>query len=175
MAYAQSMLELANEQNQAEALGDELGALRQLISENPSFQEILTNPSISTDERAHLLGNTFRDRISPLLFSTLGVLNQKNRLGLLEQVAQGYDELLRRQLGRIEVDITVARELSADQLEKARGDISKALGKDAVIRQHVDEAVIGGAVLQVGDKLIDASVRYQLEAMREQMLAAAPR
>ena len=175
MAYAQSMLELANEQNQAEALGDELNALRQLISENPSFQEILTNPSISTDERAHLLGNTFRDRISPLLFSTLGVLNQKNRLGLLEQVAQGYDELLRRQLGRIEVDITVARELSADQLEKARGDISQALGKDAVIRQHVDEAVIGGAVLQVGDKLIDASVRYQLEAMREQMLAAAPR
>lgn len=175
LAYAQSLLELANEQNQADAIGGELKALRQLVADNPSFREVLSNPSISIEERTGLLDNTFRGKVSSLVFSTLGVLNRKNRLGLLEEVAQGYDDLLGKQLGRVEVDITVARELSADQLEKARAEISKALGKDAIIHQHVDENVIGGAILRVGDRLIDASVRYQLAAMREKMLAAAPR
>ena len=50
-----------------------------------------------------------------------------------------------------------------------------ALGKDAVVHQYVDEAIIGGLVIRVGDKLIDASVRNQLSAMRQQLLAAAPK
>jgi F-type H+-transporting ATPase subunit delta len=175
LAYAQSVLELANEQKQAEAIGAELATIKQLVDENPSFREVLSNPAISVEERARLLSNLFRGKASPLVFNLLGVLNEKNRLALLPQVAQGYGDLLDEQLGKVEVDITVARKLSPEQLEKARQRISAALGRDAVIHQYVDENVIGGAVLRVGDKLIDASVRYQLQAMKEQLLAAAPK
>ena len=175
LAYAQSLLELATEQNQAEAIGQELAVLRQLVDENPSFREVLSNPSVSVDERAKLLDRIFRGSLSPLLFSTLGVMNQKNRLGLLSQIAQGYDDLLGEQLGKVEVDVTVAQKLSAEQLETARKQIGQALGRDAVIHQYVDDQIIGGVVLRVGDKLIDASVRYQLQAMKEQLLAAAPK
>src|SRR5688500_3302753 len=110
LAYAKSLLELANEQNQAEAVGQELAALKQLVQENPSFSDVLTNPAISIDDRSKLLSNLFRGKASPLVFNTLGVLNEKNRLGLLAEIAQGYDDLLGEQLGRVEVDITVARE-----------------------------------------------------------------
>jgi F-type H+-transporting ATPase subunit delta len=175
LTYAQSLLELANEQKQAESIGQELAALRQLVDENPSFREVLTNPAISIEERSKLLSNLFRGKASPLVFNTLGVLNEKNRLGLVSQIAQGYDDLLDEQLGKVEVDITVARKLSPEQLENARRQIGAALKRDAVIHQYVDENVIGGAVLRVGDKLIDASVRYQLHAMKEQLLAAAPK
>ena len=51
----------------------------------------------------------------------------------------------------------------------------KALKREAVVHTYVDDSIIGGLVLRVGDKLIDASVRYQLQAMKEQMLAAAPK
>ena len=175
LAYAQSLLELATEQNQAEAIGQELAVLRQLVDENASFREILSNPAVSVDERAKLLDRSFRGNLSPLLFNTLGVMNHKNRLGLLGQVAQGYGDLLDEQLGKVEVDMTVAQKLSPEQLESARAKISQALGRDAVIHQYVDDQIIGGAVLRVGDKLIDASVRYQLQAMKEQLLAAAPK
>src|SRR5438874_12855005 len=99
LAYAQSLLELANERKQAESISQELAALRQLVNENPSFREVLTNPAISHDERAGLLGKVFRNSVSELVFNTLGVLNQKNRLGLLAQISQGYDDLLDEQLG----------------------------------------------------------------------------
>ena len=106
--YAQSILELANEQNQAEPIGQELASLKQIIDENPQIREVFTNPAISADERDQLLQRVFKNNLAPLLFNTLGVLNQHNRLGLLSQIAQAYDELLDKQLGKIEVDLTVA-------------------------------------------------------------------
>ena len=175
LAYSQSILDLANDQKQAEAIGQELAALRQIVDENPSFREVLTNPAISTGEREKLLERIFKGKVSTLLFNTLGVMNEKNRLGLISQIAQGYSDLLDDQLGKVEVDLTVAQKLSPEQLEQARQQISHTLGRDAVVHQYVDDGVLGGMIVRVGDKLIDASVRYQLQAMKEQMLAAAPK
>ena len=175
LAYAQSLLELANERKQAEPIGQELAAVRQLVEENPSFAEILTNPSVSIDERARLLDKVFRHKASDLVFNTLGVLNRKNRLRLIAQISRGYDDLLDEQLGKVEVDLTVAQKLTPEQLEQARQRVGKALGREAVVHQYVDPDVLGGVVLRVGDKLIDASVRYQLKALKEQLLAAAPK
>jgi F-type H+-transporting ATPase subunit delta len=175
VSYAQSILQLANESQQAEGISEELDRLATIIEENPSFREVLTNPSISHDERQQLLDRIFRGKISTLLFNTLGVLNQKNRLGLIEQIAQAYDDLLQQQLGKVEVDLTVAQKLDADQLEQARQRIGQAIGRDPVIYQYVDEDIIGGMIIRVGDKLIDASVRNQLAAMRDQLLASAPK
>src|SRR5256885_2233129 len=62
----------------------------------------------------------------------------------------------------------------ADEKQQARA-ISQALKKDAIVHQYVDEKIIGGMVLRVDDKLIDASVKSQLEAMKRQLLAATPR
>jgi F-type H+-transporting ATPase subunit delta len=175
LAYAQSILDLANDQKQAEPIGLELAALRQIVDENPAFREVLTNPAISTNEREQVLERIFKGKIAPLLFNTLGVMNQKNRLGLISQIAQGYSDLLDEQLGKVEVDLTVAQKLSPEQLEQARQQISHTLGRDAVVHQYVDDGVLGGMIVRVGDKLIDASVRYQLQAMKAQMLAAAPK
>ena len=175
VTYAQSVLQLANEQSQAEATGEELSAMKQILDENPSVREVFTNPSISAEEREQILERVFKGKIAPLIYNTMGVLNAHNRLGLLGQIAQAYDDLLDQQLGKIEVDLTVAQKLEPQQLEQARRRISEALGRDAVVHQYVDENIIGGMIVRVGDKLIDASVRYQLAAMRKVLLESAPK
>src|SRR4051794_3407128 len=101
VAYAQSVLDLANQNGQAEAIGEELAGLKQIVEENPSFREVLTNPSISEFDRGQLLDRVFRSQVSPLLFNTLGVLNQHGRLGLIDQIASAYDELLDQQVGKV--------------------------------------------------------------------------
>jgi F-type H+-transporting ATPase subunit delta len=93
-------------------------------------------------------------------------------MGKIEEIARAYDELLDERLGKIEVDVTVAQRLGPDQLEQVRRSVSAALKKDAVVHQYVDESIIGGLVLRVQDRLIDASVRAQLEGMRRRMLGA---
>jgi F-type H+-transporting ATPase subunit delta len=174
-SYAQSLLELANEKTEAEPLGQQLADVRKIVEENPSAGEMFANPSVSIEERARLLDKVFRNNVSPLIFNLLGVMNQHGRLGLISQVAESYDDLLDEQLGKIEVDLIVAQKLSPDQLETAKKKITQALGKDAVLHQYVDDQIIGGMVIRVGDKLIDASVRNQLEMMKQQLLAAAPK
>ena len=173
--YARSLLELAQERNQAESIGKDLAGIAEVVKTNPTFSAFLRDPGINLAERARVIDTVLKPKIDPLLANFLGVLNVRNRLGLLEQIASTYDDLLDEAMGKIEVDVTTAQRLSPEELEQVREKISAALKKDAIIHQYVDESIIGGLVLRVGDKLIDASVETQLQTIKRQLLAARPR
>jgi F-type H+-transporting ATPase subunit delta len=174
-AYARAILDLANERQQAEAIADELHQLKSLMESNPTFGLFLRDPAISKDERQKVLDRMFRGQVSPLLMNALSVMSEKGRLGLLTNVADEYQAMLDQQLGKIKVTATVARAMEPELLQEVTQRISSALQKKATVRQSVDESIIGGMILQVEDRLIDASVRTQLQTMRKQMLAAAPK
>jgi F-type H+-transporting ATPase subunit delta len=146
-----------------------------VLEANPTFREFLKDPGIGAEERTGVIDRVLRSRANPLLANFLGVLNIHGRLGLLDEIATAYGDLLDELHGKIEVDVTVAQRLTPEELEQVRQRVSTALKKDAVVHQYVDDSIIGGLLLRVGDKLIDASVRSQLETMRRQFLAAAPR
>jgi len=174
-SYARSLLDLANEKGQAEAIGDELKQLKVIFDANANCQEILVNPSIGVEERERLVEKIFKGNVSPLVFSTLGVMNKHGRMGIVAEMAGAYEDLLGEQLGKVEVDLTVTEKLTAAQLDRAKKLLSEALKRDVVIHEYQNPEILGGVVVRVGDKLIDASVRYQLSAIKEQLLAAAPK
>ena len=174
LSYAQSLLELAEEKNLTEPIGAELGQVGQILEQNPMFVEYLADPGISVEERAKMLAQTFSGKINPLLFNFLGVMNAKNRMKLLGDVVSAYGDLYDQKHGKIEVDVTVAHKLSPEELENVRTRVSAALKKDAVIHTYVDESIIGGMLLRVQDQLIDASVRGQLQAIKDQILSKKP-
>jgi F-type H+-transporting ATPase subunit delta len=172
LSYAQAMLELAGDK--AAEVGQELIELQQLIDANPTFGLYLADPAIGHVQRTQAMQRIFENKISPLLYNFLRVLNTHKRLNKLEEIIGAYDELLEEKLGKVEVDLTVAKPLDQEQLVAAQQQISKALGKDAVVHTYIDESIIGGMIVRVGDQLIDASVRQQLRAMRKRLLAKAP-
>jgi F-type H+-transporting ATPase subunit delta len=172
LAYARSLLELADERGQLEQVNEQLSSLREIVRENPTFRAYLRDPSIGENERNQLLTRVFSAQLSPLLLNFLKVMSNHGRLGSLEAVADAYDDLLDERLGKIEVDITVAQRLSGEDLELVRRRVSEALKKEAVLHLYVDESIIGGMIVRVQDQLIDSSVRAQLQAMRQRMLEA---
>jgi F-type H+-transporting ATPase subunit delta len=174
--YAKALLQLATKHNQAEPIRDELKALGEILQATPTFKALIADPGVSEGVRQALLSKTFGGgRASPLMMNFLGLLNSKNRLNLLAEVVETYQDLLDEERGIIEVDVTVAHRLTPEQLETVRERVSTALKRNAVVHQYVDESIIGGLVLRVQDKLIDASVRNQLEMMRRQLLQATPK
>ncbi len=175
-SYAEALFELGSERQQPlEQIGDELIALKQVIDENPLFGQFLTDPAITSSQRTEVLERAIRGRLSPLTANFLGLLNRKGRMGLLTQVADAYKDLLDEKLGNIEVDVTVAQRLDDGQVEQVRQQVSRALGKNAIVRQSVDDSIIGGLVLRVEDRLIDASIRSQLRSIRQKLLAGRPK
>jgi F-type H+-transporting ATPase subunit delta len=175
VTYARALLELAQAQGKHQEIGQELADLYEILLGDPTLQDFLGNPAIGHEERTRLLDKAFKPQVDPLLANFLGVMNLHGRLGLLGQVAQAYSDLLDDLLGKIEVDVTVSQRLTDDELEQVRQKVGAALKRDAVVHQYVDESIIGGMVLRVGDQLIDASVKSQLDTMKRQLLAARPK
>jgi F-type H+-transporting ATPase subunit delta len=178
ITYAKALLELAAEQTDwaalPEIIGHELMALRKIITDEPLVGALFSDPAIGHVERSALLDRVFKDRVSPLLLKFLQILNEKGRLNLIASMAGAYGVLLDKRQGKVEVDVTLAQRLDAQQLEQVRQRIAAALNREVVIHQYVDASIIGGLILRVQDKLIDGSVRTQLSALREKILGARP-
>ncbi|HLL91093.1 MAG TPA: ATP synthase F1 subunit delta [Tepidisphaeraceae bacterium] len=175
LTYARPLLELGLERNQADDIGRDLGAVAEAVRANPSFGLFLADPGIGADEKRATLDRLFKGKAHPLVANFLNLLNNRGRLRLVEGIAAAYDDLLADQRGIVEVDVTTAQKLSPDELEQVKRRVGQALGKQVVVHPYVDEAIIGGIVLRMEDKLLDASVRQQLRTLREQLLARAPR
>jgi F-type H+-transporting ATPase subunit delta len=173
LSYAKALLELAEEQKLSlESIGQEMSSLHEVIDGDDSFRLFLADPSVSHERRWNTLKGVLEPRVSKVILHLLGVMNDKGRLGLLREVADAYGDLLDQKLGKVEVDVTVAAKLSPEQAEEVRQRVSTALVRQAVIHLYVDESIIGGMVLRVGDQLIDASVRNQLQSLKERLLSA---
>ncbi len=168
-AYAAALAELAEENNAVEPVANDAGALREALSDNPEFADFLKNPSIEESEKQTVLDNALSDA-HQLVKNFVGLMNSRGRLGILPETLEAFEVLLDEKLGKVEADLTVAQKLDDDALERVRSRVGKAFGRDAVVHQYVDPEIIGGLVLKVGDQVIDASVRRQLEAMRERLL-----
>jgi F-type H+-transporting ATPase subunit delta len=173
-SFAQALLDLAVMQDRADAIRDELKVIRQLVDENDTFAKVLADPALGVNERSDVLRKIFDGRITPLLMNFMILANEKGRAGDLREIAAAYMDLLDKKQGRVEVDLTVAQELSSDQLDQVRQKISGTLNKTAIVHQKVDHSILGGLMVKIGDQLIDASVRYQLDSIKEQLMSVKP-
>jgi F-type H+-transporting ATPase subunit delta len=173
VAYARALLDLAGVAKNAAAINADLQSLRTAINDEHRLALFLHDPGIRSNSKLAVLRKALA-AAPPLLLSFIGVMARHNRLSLLAEAALAFDQLLAEQAGRIDVHVTVAKPLSPDQLERIRREIGQALERDAVIHPAVDESLIGGLVVRVQDRLIDASVRCQLELLRQRLLTARP-
>lgn len=169
-AYAQAAIELAGDQ--AAELGNEIADFARMVDQDPTLQAFLVNPSIRPEERWESLKRALEGRSSPLFVNVIGVLCEKGRLGLIHEIATAYRQMLDAKLNRVRVEVIVAQKLDEQQLDAVQQSVSASLGKTAIVEQKVDDSIIGGLVLKVQDKVMDASVKAQLNALRQQLLAS---
>jgi F-type H+-transporting ATPase subunit delta len=170
MAYAQAAIELAGDQ--ATELGGEIAELTRLVDQEPALRTFMENPAIRHEERWRVLQRAFKGGSSGLFVNLLGVLSEKNRLSLIHEIATAYQQLLDVKLNRVRAEVFVAQKLDEKELAEIRDRVSASLGKTAIVAQKIDDSIIGGLVLKVQGKVMDASVKAQLDAMRRQLLAS---
>ncbi len=170
--YAKSLYELAEQaggRDKIEEVGDELEQICELARQDPMFREFLASPIIDERKRGEALRAIFSDKVTDLTLRFLLVLGDKGRLGHLESINAGYDQLMQKAFGRIEVDVFTVEALGDEALSMLKDRIRDALGKDPVLHAYAAPDMIGGVKLRIGDQLIDGSVATRLRRLRSQL------
>jgi F-type H+-transporting ATPase subunit delta len=168
--YASSLFEIAEAKGGREAIEEtqsELEEILELSRRDRSFGEFLASQILSHEDRKRSLEAIFRGRASDRVVDFLKVLSDKGRLGHLAAIVAAYDELLQRHFGRVEVDVYTASPAEEGLLDSLTSRLRETLGKEPVLHAYVDESMIGGLRLRIGDELVDASVSSRLRKMRE--------
>lgn len=167
--YSRSMLDLAQAEQQAESLLEELRDLLRLMDEQPAFRNLLTSPLVEVRERERLLDNTLRGRASELLVSSLHVLNQHGRLALLPTIYAVYRSEYQERHGQVDVHVASPVPLTDAVRQQIKAAAATLTGRQGNLLERVDASLIGGLVVRIGDRKFDASVATQLRKMRQKL------
>lgn len=167
--YAESMLELAGADNSTSELLEELEGLLGLLGKDEALQRFFHSPTLDGDARRKSIETIFRGRASDLLVNSLQVLNEKERLGIFPAVVEAYREALEARENRVTVDVVSAIALSDATREKISSLLKKSTGKDVNLQERVDERLIGGLVIQVGDTKLDSSIATSVRHLHDSL------
>jgi F-type H+-transporting ATPase subunit delta len=169
--YAKSLIGLATEQNQLPAVYADMKYLAAICKSNPDFVAVLRSPIIHGDHKAKILDAITTDKISPLTKAFNTLLIKKGREQSLPEITTAFIEQYNTIHGIRRVKITtavpVSEALKMSILDHVKGDTP---ADKIELETAVNEALIGGFVLEAGDTLIDASVLRDLKDVRKQFL-----
>ena len=171
--YAQALLGLAADTGQADGVREELAELGRLLDQNADFERFVSNLLIDEKETRVVLERLLRNKSNDLLVNTLQTMNRKGRLGFLRELIVAYGEEQESSCGRIEVKATTAVPLRDDQRRRLTEAVSKFTGKEARLTESVDDSLIGGMVLRIGDSKIDSSVAKEIRRVGARLLERA--
>jgi F-type H+-transporting ATPase subunit delta len=168
--YAIALFELANEQEQLDAVGNSLAALKQALAESEDFRALTTSPLIGRDAAMRAVAAAAEAlRLDPITTNFLGVLARNRRLPQLGNVIRAFETLAARHRGEIRAQVTSAHPLDEDQIEALRKNLRARFGTDIAIDPSVDPAILGGLVVKVGSRMIDGSIRTKLNNLAHAM------
>ena len=169
--YAEALLNAAEKKNAAEEVLEELDTLvDQLFDQQPQLVDVLLDRSVSREKKAHLIRSLFQERATDTFLNFLLVLNDHDRLSLLDAIQAETTEIWNQRQNRIRAKVRSAVPLGEDQLEKLKQQLQESFKKEPMIETEVDPELLGGLVVQVGDWLFDGSTRSRLERIKGHLI-----
>ncbi len=165
--YARALFELGRDSGTLDVLEADLESAAAALRESESLRQVLFNPLIGAEEKVKLTEAVFSGRLSDLGLHFCQLLVQKGRQHHLDAVLTEFRRLVHAERGVMEAEARVARPLSEALERDLIRRLEEVSGRRVALRVHVDPALIGGIVLQVGDRRIDGSVAGRLASVKQ--------
>jgi F-type H+-transporting ATPase subunit delta len=170
--YAEAAFEIAQRDGTLDAWLKELDAAAAALGD-PEVARVVGNPAIPFPDRAQMVTEILGRRASEKGRNLVLLLVRRGRFELLPRVAAEYRRLYDRQAGIVEATVTSASALDPGEVTAIRRRIAEVTSGKVEMTTKVDPSIIGGVIIQLGDQLMDGSVRGRLERLRNQLAAGA--
>ena len=164
--YASAIYDIAESSDKIGEIREALNILAENYNEEEEFKVFLLDPSIKYDEKVKYLHKSF-DFISEDAFKIINYLVKKGRVSLAEKIKDSYLKIYYEKNNKILVNATFTKELSDNQREALMKKLEEKYKKKIVLNLSVDEELIGGGIIKIGNKVIDGSIKSQIENIKK--------
>lgn len=169
-SYGDALFELALEKNELDSIAEQVNLLTQTIAENPELLKLLRHPNISKEEKISVIETVFKGRFSDDIVGFLVLVTEKDRTTGLDAMLRYFQAKVREYKKVGVAVITSAVELTDIQKKRIEEKLLQLTSYESFEADYqVDASLIGGMVIRIGDRVVDASIRTKLDNMTKQL------
>jgi F-type H+-transporting ATPase subunit delta len=168
--YAEALIDIAVEQNQLEAIEQELHDAAHAFTADADVWAFFRSPVMQPEDKISALTRALKSQLSATLYNFLAVLAQRRRFEFLPSVATQFSALVDEKLGRRHVSVFSARKLGEAEAAQLRDVVQSYLKKTVILDEQVREDLVGGVLVRAGDMVIDTSILSRLKRLKQTML-----
>ncbi|CKG81824.1 F-type ATPase subunit delta [Fusobacterium polymorphum] len=160
--YSKAIFEIAEEKNQVKEIYEMLNSAMVLYRTDKEFKNFILNPLIDNEQKKSVLSEIFGKDNSENLNILLYILD-KGRMNCIKYIVAEYLKIYYRKNRILDVKATFTKELTDEQKKKLIDKLSQKTGKEINLEIKIDKDILGGGIIKIGDKIIDGSIRRELD------------
>jgi len=169
--YSLALYELAAEANVLSQIEANVLSILNLIEQSDDFKNLIKDPTVSQNDLSNAIDKIFGYlKIENLLKNFTNFLVIKRRFFFVEQILNNFIEICSEKRGELKTEIKSAKNLSKDEINKIKDELSKHFASKIKLNYKYDESLIGGLIVQVGSMMIDTSIKNKLQQIENKMM-----
>ncbi len=165
--YAEGLLAIAEAEGDPVGISDQFFQVAQAVETNDDLRATLLDSSMPAATRQQIVDDLLSGKASPAAAALLSLVAGAGRIKELPEIARSLLDLVAERRGKVVAEVRSAVPLSEDQVTKLTAALRAKTGKDVAVNVVIDPSVLGGIITQIGDNVIDGSVRHRLNQLRE--------
>ena len=172
-SYSQALYELATEEKNLNDVEEHAVSIIKLISQSEDFNSLIKDPTNKQDDQLNSINIIFEKfNLNNLLKKFLNFLVVKRRFFYVEKILKDFVMICSKNRGEISAQLTVAKELNANEINKIKDELSQNFGSNVKLNYTYDPDLIGGLIMQVESVMIDTSIKNKLQQIENKMIEA---
>lgn len=169
--YAAAVFDLARKQNTIDRTLEDVQEIAKLFS-NRKIAYLLREPKVPAQRKEKAMRDALQGKVLPMSLSLVLLLIQRDLVEYTPNIAAELQQLVRDYRNEAVAEITTATQIDPTQTRTIQQALEQRTGKTIIVHPHVDPAILGGVIAQVGDQVIDGSIRYRLSLLEQNMLSS---
>ncbi len=172
LRYAKSLISLAEERNILEQVKGDMQTLMAVCEENPDFTNMLKSPIVKADKKTVVLNEIFAKEVCELSLAFINIVVEKRREAILAAIASNFMELYNELKNIVKATVVTATAITEDIKTQVLAQLKLVAGDaEVLLEERVDETIIGGFVLRIGDREFNASVANKLQKLKREFVS----
>ena len=168
--YAMALMAVAEELGEVDRIAGDIDIVARTVRDSRELQLLLLNPIVPPGKKKAIVQELFAPRTGKETIGLINLLITRHREGILAETTEQFAALRDEKEGIVNVAVTTAGPLTPEQEKNLKTRLERYTRKSVRVRVSQDRSIMGGLLMQIGDTVLDASVRHQLELIRRRML-----